>query len=112
MTPSVSENLNKQISSSRSKEGQTNPEYSLEGLMLKLDLQYFGRLILRTDSLEKTLMAGNEWGQEEKEAAVDEMIGRHHWLNGHEFERTPADSEGQGSLACYSSWGRKESDTT
>ena len=60
MTPSVSENLNKQISSSRSKEGQTNPEYSLEGLMLKLDLQYFGRLILRTDSLEKTLMAGNE----------------------------------------------------
>ena len=63
MTPSVSKNLNKQISSSRSKEGQINPAYSLEGLMLKLELQYFGHLILRTDSLEKTLMAGRARGK-------------------------------------------------
>ena len=66
MTPSVSENLNKQISSSRSKEGQINPEYSLEGLMLKVDLQYFGHLILRTDSLEKTLMLGTSEGKRKR----------------------------------------------
>ena len=40
------------------------------------------------------------------------MIGWHHWLNGHEFEQTPGASEGQGSLACYSTWGCKDSDTT
>ena len=40
------------------------------------------------------------------------MVGWHHRLNGHDFEETPRDSEGQGSLACYSPWGRKESDTT
>ena len=40
------------------------------------------------------------------------MIGRHHQVNGHEFEQVPGDSEGQGSLACYSPWGRKESDMT
>ena len=42
----------------------------------------------------------------------DEVVGWHHQLNGHEFEQAPGDSEGQGSLACYSPWGRKESDTT
>ena len=42
----------------------------------------------------------------------DEMAGWHHRLNGHEFEQTPGDSEGQGSLVCCSSWGRKESDMT
>ena len=42
----------------------------------------------------------------------DETVGWHHWLNGQEFEQTLRDSEGQGSLACCSSWGRKESDTT
>ena len=41
-----------------------------------------------------------------------EMVGWHHQLNGHEFEQTPEDSEGQGSLACCSPWGHKESDTT
>ena len=44
--------------------------------------------------------------------AEDEMVGWHHWLNGHEFERTLGDSEGQGSLMCCSQWGCKESDTT
>ena len=81
-----------------------NPEYSLEGLMLKLKLQYFGHLMRATDSLEKTPM------QEEKGTREDEMIGWHHWLNAREFELTLGDGEGQGSLVCRSPWGHKESD--
>ena len=42
----------------------------------------------------------------------DEMVGWHHWLDGHEFEQTPGDSEGQGSLVCYNPWGPRGSDTT
>ena len=56
--------------------------------------------------------AGKDWGQKEKALTEDEMVGWHHRLNGHEFEQTPGDSEGQGSLACCSPWSRKESDTT
>ena len=56
--------------------------------------------------------AGKDWGQEEKRTTEDEMVGWHHQLNGQEFEQAPGDGEGQGSLACCSSWGRKESDTT
>ena len=66
------------------------PEYSLEGLMLKL--QYFGHLIRRADSLEKTLMLEMIEGMRTKGAKEDEMAG----LNGHEFEQTPGDSEGHG----------------
>ena len=62
---------------------EISPEYSQEGLMLKLKLQYFGHLMQRTDSLEKTLMLGR---QEEKGMTEDEMVGWHHGLNGHEFE--------------------------
>ena len=91
---------------------EINPEYSLEGLMLKLKLQYFGYLMQRTDSFEKTLMLGKIWGREEKGTTEDEMIGWHHRLNGHEFEQSLGDGEGQGSLACCDSWGSKESDTT
>ena len=54
--------------------------------MLKLELQYFGRLTRRVDSLEKTLMLGGIWGQEEKGMTEDEMTVWHHKLNGHEFE--------------------------
>ena len=54
--------------------------------------------------------AGKDWGQEEKGAIEDEMVGWHHWCNGHEFEQVPGDSEGQGSLACCSPWGCKEWD--
>ena len=50
--------------------------------------------------------AGEDWGQEEKGATEDEMVGWHHQFNGQEFEQTPRDSEGQGSLACCSPWGR------
>ena len=56
--------------------------------------------------------AGRDWGQEEKGTTEDEMAGWHHWFNGHEFEETPGDGDGQGGLACCDSWGRKESDTT
>ena len=56
--------------------------------------------------------AGTDWGQEEKGVTEDEMVGWHHWLNGHESEQTPGDSEGQGSLVCCSSWGHKELGTT
>ena len=64
---------------------EIGPGISLEGLMLKLKLQYFGHLMGRVDSLEKTLMLGGI-GQEEKEMTEDEMAGWHHQLNGHEFE--------------------------
>ena len=66
-------------------------------LMLKLKLQYFGHLMRRADSLEKTLMLGKI---EEKRAIEDEMVGWHHCLNGHEFEETQGDSDGQRSLGC------------
>ena len=91
---------------------EISPEYSLEGLMRKLKLQYFGHLIRRTDSFEKTVDAGKDWRQEEKGTTEDEMVGWHHWLNGHEFEQVPGDNEGPGSLACCSPWGRKEQDIT
>ena len=58
---------------------------SLKGLMLKLKLQYFGHLMGRVDSVEKT-DAGRDWGQEEKGTIEDEMVGWHHRLDGHEFE--------------------------
>ena len=56
--------------------------------------------------------AGKDWGQEEKGMTEDEIVGWHHWLNGHGFVWTPGVGDGQGGLACCSSWGRKESDTT
>ena len=56
--------------------------------------------------------AGNDQRQEAKGTKEDEMVGWHHRLNGHEFEQTPWDGGGQGSLACCSPWGRKESDMT
>ena len=56
--------------------------------------------------------AGKDWRQEEKGTIEDEMVGWHHWLNGHEFEQAPEVGDGQGSLACCSPWGCKELDTT
>ena len=64
---------------------EISPGYSLEGLMLKLKLQYFGNLMRRADSFEKTLMLGKIEGKEEKGTTEDEMVGWHHRLNGHEF---------------------------
>ena len=61
-------------------------EHKKDELMLKLKLQYFGHLMRRVNSLEKTLMLGGIGGQEEKGTTEDEMAGWHHRLNGHEFE--------------------------
>ena len=87
---------------------EINPGYSLEGQMLKLS--YFGHLMRRVDSLEKTLMLGKTEGQRRGQQ-------RMRWLDGitnsgYEFEQTPGDSEGQRSLVCCSPWGGRESDTT
>ena len=60
----------------------------------------------------KDLDAGKDWSQEEKVMTEGEMVGWRHWLNGHEFEQTPGDGEGLGSLACYSPCGHKELDRT
>ena len=87
---------------------EINPEYSLEGLMLKL--QYFGHLMRRANSLEKTLMLGKSEGKRKRGLTEDEMVGWHYQLNQHELEQILGDSEGQGSLACCSPWGHRESD--
>ena len=89
---------------------EISPRCSLEGLMLKLKLQYSGHLMQRVDSLEKTLMLGGIAGRRRKGRQ------RMRWLDGitdgREFEWTPGDGDAQGGLACCSSWGRKELDTT
>ena len=90
---------------------EINSEYSLEGLMLRLKFQNFGYLMWRANLLEKT-DAGKDWGQEEKGATEDEMVGWYHQLNGHEFEKTPGGDERQGSLLCCSPWSLKKSDMT
>ena len=64
---------------------EISPEYSLEGLMLKLKLQYSGHLMWRTDSFEKTVNAGKDWRQEEKGMTEDEMAGWPHQHDEHEF---------------------------
>ena len=80
-----------------------------------LKLQYFGHVMQRANSLEKTLMLGKieakrgaGWGG----AVEDEIVRQHRQFNGHESEQTPGDSEGQGSLACCHPWGHKESKMT
>ena len=83
-----------------------SPEYSLEGLMLKLKLRYFGYLMW-TDSLGKNPDIGKDWRQEEKGMTEDKMVGWHHQFNGHGFEWTPGVGDGQGTLGCCSSWGHK-----
>jgi len=89
-----------------------SPGCSLVGLILKLKLQYF--LATRCEELThlKRPDAGKDWGREEKGTSEDEMVGWHHWLSGHGFGWTLGVGDGQGGLACFSSWGRKESDTT
>ena len=85
-------------------------EYSLKELLLKQKLQYFGHLMRRTDSLEKTLMLRKTEGRRGRGRQ------RMRWLDGiidsmgHEFEQAQGDGEGQGSLACCSPWCQKESD--
>ena len=119
--------------SSQSVLKEIHPEYSLEGLILKLKLQYFGHLMRRTDSLEKTLMlgkiegrrrgqqrmrwldgisnAGQDWRQE-KGTTEDEMVGWHLQFDGQEFEQALGVGDGQGNLACCNPGDHREWDTT
>ena len=90
---------------------EINPEYSLEGLMLKLKLQSFGHLMRRADSLEKTLMLGKIEGRRRK-GGQRMIVGWHRRLNEPESEQNSRENEGQESLACYSSWGCKELEAT
>ena len=89
--------------------------------MPKLKLQYFGHLMQRADSLEKTLMLGKIGGMEKKGTTEEEMVVWHHYmdddghelkLNGHEFEQGLGVGDGQESLPCCSPWGHKESNRT
>ena len=82
---------------------EISPGCSLEGLMLKMKLQYFGHPMRRADSYEKTLMLGYIEGREEG-MTEDEMVGWQHRLNGHGFGWTPGVGDRQGGLACYGSW--------
>ena len=91
---------------------ETSSEYSLEGLMLKLKLQYFGHLMRRTYSFEKTLVLGKIEGGRRR--GQQRMM---RWLDGitnltEMSEQTPRVGDGQGNLTCCSTWGCKESDTT
>ena len=85
---------------------EINPEYWLEGLMLKLKLQYLGHLMGKGNSLEKTLILGKIEGRRRRGQQ------RMRWLDGDRCKQTLGDSEGQGSLVYCSPWGRKELDMT
>ena len=87
-----------------------SPEYSLEGLMLRLKLQYFGHLMRRANSFERTLMLGKiEDGRRRGQQRIRWLDGIH---VGHVFGWAPGVGDGQGGLAWCSPWGRKESDMT
>ena len=95
---------------------EISPGCSLEGLRLKLKVQYLATSCKELGGfpggIGKDPDAGRDWGQAEKGMTEDEMAGWHHRLYGHEFGWTPGVGNGQGSLACYDSCGRKESDRT
>ena len=91
---------------------EISPEYSLEGLILKLKLQYFGHLMLKTNSLEKTLMLEKIEGRSRRRWLKMRWFRCHHWLYGHEFEQAPGVGDGHGGLAYCSPQSGKESDMT
>ena len=91
---------------------EISPQYSLEGLMLKLKLQHFGHRMQRTDLLEKTLTLGLIEGREEKGPTEDEIVLSHHRLDGRNFEQALGVGDGQGSLPRCRPSGHKESDMT
>ena len=86
---------------------EINLKYSFDGLMLKLKLQYFGPLMQRANSLEKTLILGKTEDTRTRGWQRVRWLKWHHWLNGHEFGWTPRVGDGQGGLACFGSWSRK-----
>ena len=90
---------------------EIRPEYSLEGLMLKLKFQYFGHLMWRMTHWKRPC-AGKDWRREEKVTTEDEMVGWHHRLNGQEYGQVLGVDDGQESWACCSQWDCKELDRT
>ena len=90
---------------------EISPGCSFEGLMLKLKLQYLATLCEELTHWKRPWCWERLRAAEEGDSGWDGWM-EHHWLNGHESKQTPGDSEGQGSLACCGSWGRKELDTT
>ena len=90
---------------------EIDPEFSLEGLMLKLKLQYSDNLMRTGNSVKENPDAGKDWRQKEKRATEGETAGWHHRWSWPELGQTPGGDEGQEGLACYSSWGCGESDT-
>ena len=80
---------------------EISPGCSLEGMMLKMKLQYFGHLMRRVDSLEKTLMLRGIGGRKKMERQRMRWPEWHHWLDGRESEWTPGVGDGQGGLACW-----------
>ena len=92
---------------------EISPEYSLGGPTVK-----FSETAILWPPDAKNWLIGkdpesrNDWRWEEKEMTEDEMVGWHHWLNGHEFEQAPGVGDGQGGLECCIPWGCKESDMT
>ena len=83
---------------------EISPGYWLEGLMLKLKLHYFGHLMRRADSLEKTLILGKTVREDKEATEDDEMVRWHHRLDGHDFEQAQWVGDGQGGLACWQEW--------
>ena len=90
---------------------EISPGFSLERMMLKLVLVLWPPHV-KSWLIGKDSDAGRDWGKEENGRTVDERVGWHHWLDGHEFVLTLGVGNGPGGLACCSSWGHKESDTT
>ena len=86
-----------------------NPKGDQHGIFIgrtdaEVEAPIFWQPAVRSQLIGKDPGIGKDWGREEKVATEDEMVGWHHILNGHEFEQTLGDSEGQGSLECYSPW--------
>ena len=95
--------------SNQSIQKEISHEYSLEGLMLKLKLWPPDA---KSWLIWKDPDTGKDWRQEEKGTTEDEIVGWHHWLNGHGFGWTPGVGDGQGGLVCCGSWGHRELDMT
>ena len=91
--------------SSQSSLKEFNPKYSLEKLILKLKFQYFGHLLWRTDSFEKTLILGKIEGRRRSRRPRMRWLEWYHWLNGHVFKQAPGDGEGQGKPGVLQSMG-------
>ena len=91
---------------------EISPEYSLKGLMAEAEALILWPPDAKSRLIRKDPDGEKDGRQEETGTTEDEMVGRHHWLDGQEFEQAPGVGEGQGSPPCCSSWGCKESDAT